>query len=130
MPPSYAERFEEAVRNYWRVRASQKRRQTEAGRSDAGSRGAVTGGAQMGAMADLVAEIFVEEGFPESSIQRGTSLELPGYYRHGSTEEGHEGVHDDQDRLYAPDSLLDDRDVLGDGEGPLKAFPVGHGGER
>jgi hypothetical protein len=32
-------------------------------------------------MADLVAEIFVEEGFPECSIQRGTSLELPGYYR-------------------------------------------------
>jgi len=32
-------------------------------------------------MADLIAEIFIEEGFPESSIQRATSLELPGYYR-------------------------------------------------
>ncbi len=81
MPPDYSERFEEAVRDYWRVRTAQRHKQTEAGRSDAGTRGAVTGGAQMEAMADLVAEIFVEEGFPESSIQRGTSLELPGYYR-------------------------------------------------
>jgi len=78
------EHFEEtfrAVRGYWRVRTAQKVKQSEAGRSDAGSRGSVTGGAQMDAMADLVAEIFVEEGFPEGSIQRGTSLELPGYYR-------------------------------------------------
>jgi Restriction endonuclease XhoI len=35
----------------------------------------------MGAMAKLVAEIFMEEGFPEASIQSGSSLELPGYYR-------------------------------------------------
>ena len=77
----YSERFEKAVRNYWLVRTAQKQKQTDAGRSDAGTRGSVTGGAQMGAMADLVAEIFVEEGFPESSIRRGASLELPGYYR-------------------------------------------------
>jgi hypothetical protein len=32
-------------------------------------------------MANLVAEIFMEEGFPEASIQSGSSLELPGYYR-------------------------------------------------
>jgi Restriction endonuclease XhoI len=79
--PSYSGRFEEAVKEYWRARTAQKQKQTEAGRSDAGSRGAVTGGAQMGRMTDLVAEIFVEEGFPESSIHRATSLELPGYYR-------------------------------------------------
>jgi hypothetical protein len=77
----YSERFEKAVRNYWAVRTAQKRKQTDAGRADAGTRGAVTGGAHMGAMADLVAETFVEEGFPESSIRRGASLELPGYYR-------------------------------------------------
>jgi hypothetical protein len=74
----YAERFEAAVRDYWRVRTAQKEKHTGAGGGDVGSRGAVTGGAQMGGMANLVAEIFVEEGFPESSIQRGTSLELPG----------------------------------------------------
>jgi hypothetical protein len=35
----------------------------------------------MSALADLVAQIFIDEGFPEDSIQRGASLELPGYYR-------------------------------------------------
>lgn len=77
----YSDRFEEAVRHYWLVRTAQKQKQTEAGRADAGARGSVTGGAQMDALADLVAEIFADEGFPRSGIRRGTSLELPGYYR-------------------------------------------------
>ncbi len=75
------DQFEEAIRQYWLVRAAQRQRQIEAGRADAGTRGAVTGGAQMNALADLVARIFVGEGFTEDSIQRGASLELPGYYR-------------------------------------------------
>jgi hypothetical protein len=77
----YGERFEAAVRDYWRVRSAQREKHTGGGGADVGSRGAVTGGAQMGAMANLVAEIFMEEGFPEASIQSGSSLELPGYYR-------------------------------------------------
>src|SRR5215210_1811312 len=75
------DQFKEAIRQYWLVRAVQRQRQIEAGRADAGTRGAVTGGAQMNALAELVARIFVQEGFTEDSIQRGASLELPGYYR-------------------------------------------------
>lgn len=61
----YSERFEEAVRRYWVVRKERT----------------VRGGKQLDALAELVAQIFIEEGFPEGSIQRGASLELPGYYR-------------------------------------------------
>ena len=61
----YSERFEEAIRRYWIVRKERT----------------VRGGKQLDALAELVAQIFIDEGFPESSIQRGTSLELPGYYR-------------------------------------------------
>jgi hypothetical protein len=61
----YSERFEEAIRRYWVIRKEKT----------------VRGGKQLDAIAELVAQIFVDQGFPESSIQHGTSLELPGYYR-------------------------------------------------
>jgi hypothetical protein len=61
----YSERFEEAIRRYWIVRRERT----------------VRGGKQLDALAELIAQIFVDEGFPESNIQRGTSMELPGYYR-------------------------------------------------
>ncbi len=73
--------FENAVRNYWRVRAGQAERQRASGRVDAGLRGAVTGGAHMDAMAELMESIFIDAGFPPSSISRGSAVELPGYFR-------------------------------------------------
>jgi hypothetical protein len=75
------ERFEQAVREYWKVRARQQRRQKRSGRTDAGLRGAVTGGAQMDALAKLVEDTFVDAGFPPDAIHRATNVELPGYYR-------------------------------------------------
>lgn len=74
-------RFEEAVRSYWDVRVKQQERQRKAGKADAGKRGAVTGGAQMNALARLLEEIFVEAGFSAETIYRQTNVELPGYYR-------------------------------------------------
>jgi hypothetical protein len=74
-------RFEQAVRWYWQVRAKQQRRQVDAGKSDAGSRGAVTGGAQMDALAELLEEMFVDAGFSAETVYRATSVELPGYFR-------------------------------------------------
>jgi hypothetical protein len=74
-------RFERAIRAYWEVRAAQAKRQQRAGNEDAGLRGAVTGGAQMDAIAKLLEEIFLEAGFPAESISRANRLELPGYYR-------------------------------------------------
>lgn len=75
------ERFEQAVRAYWDVRTKQQQRQQDAGKTDAGLRGAVTGGAQMDALAELVEETFVDAGFSAETIYRATSVELPGYYR-------------------------------------------------
>lgn len=74
-------RFEEAVRAYWQVRAAQSGKQAESGKVDAGSRGSVTGGKHMDAMTDVIEEIFVDAGFPESSISRSSRVELPGYFR-------------------------------------------------
>jgi len=74
-------RFEQAVRDYWDVRTQQSDRQKATGTMDAGSRGAVTGGAQMDPLAKLVEELFVNAGFAADSIHRATSVELPGYYR-------------------------------------------------
>jgi Restriction endonuclease XhoI len=74
-------RFERAIREYWKVRKAQAKRQRETGKADAGLRGAVTGGAQMDAIAMLLEEVFLEAGFLPESISRGSRLELPGYYR-------------------------------------------------
>jgi hypothetical protein len=75
------QRFENAVRSYWLVRTGQQQRQIASGRVDAGLRGAVTGGAQMDAMAALMEEIFIDAGFPRRSISRASRVELPGYFR-------------------------------------------------
>lgn len=74
-------KFKRAVRAYWDVRRQQQRRQQDKGLSDAGSRGAVTGGAQMDALAILCEELFVEAGFSAETIYRATNVELPGYFR-------------------------------------------------
>jgi hypothetical protein len=74
-------RFEAAVRDYWRVRTSQQQKQLTSGKVDAGTRGAVTGGAHMDSMAKLMAEIFLDAGFPERSISRSSAVELPGHFR-------------------------------------------------
>lgn len=75
------EAFEAAVREYWIVREAQAKKQRDGGRVDAGTRGAVTGGAHMDAMAELMEAIFLNSGFPPSSITRGSAVELPGYFR-------------------------------------------------
>jgi len=74
-------RFEAAVRDYWRVRTSQQQKQVMSGKVDEGTRGAVTGGAHMDSMAKLMAEIFLDAGFPARSISRSSAVELPGYFR-------------------------------------------------
>lgn len=74
-------RFRQAVRSYWDVRRKQQQRQREEGKADAGLRGAVTGGAQMDALARLCEEVFVEAGFAAETIYRETNVELPGYFR-------------------------------------------------
>lgn len=74
-------RFQDAVQHFWDARARQQQKQVEAGKIDAGTRGAVTGGTQMGALEVLVADLLVEAGLDEADIRTRTALELPGYYR-------------------------------------------------
>ncbi len=81
LPVMDREAFEAAVRRYWVVRESQTQKQREAGRLDTGLRGAVTGGAQMDAMAELMESIFIDAGFAPSSISRRSAVEIPGYFR-------------------------------------------------
>jgi hypothetical protein len=74
-------RFQEAVQHYWIARSSQQQKQVDAGTIDAGSRGAVTGGTQMGALEVLVADLLCDAGLERLHVKTRTALELPGYYR-------------------------------------------------
>src|SRR5260370_5768640 len=75
------ELFTEGVRKSYAVRDAQTAKQAAAGAVDAGTRGAVTGGAHMDAMAEVLEEIFVENGIPRSAVKRSNGVEIPGYYR-------------------------------------------------
>ncbi|MBI3910065.1 MAG: restriction endonuclease [Armatimonadetes bacterium] len=74
-------RFQDAIQHFWTARERQQQKQVEGGRIDAGTRGAVTGGTQMGALEVLVADVLVEAGLDPREIKTRTALELPGYYR-------------------------------------------------
>lgn len=74
-------RLEKAVQSYWDARTKNKEKQIEGGKIDAGTRGEVTGGTQMGAMEVLVADILADAGLKKLDVKTRTALELPGYYR-------------------------------------------------
>jgi len=74
-------RLQEAVQSYWDARTKNKEKQVEGGKIDAGTRGEVTGGTQMGAMEVLVADILADAGLKKLDVKTRTALELPGYYR-------------------------------------------------
>jgi len=75
------ERLKKAVQAYWDARAKNKEKQVESGRIDAGTRGEVTGGTQMGALEVLVADILCEAGLKRLDVRTRTALDLPGYFR-------------------------------------------------
>lgn len=71
-----------AVRQFWRTRQKQEKRQGKAsGKRDQGSRSAVTGGAQMDGFVQLVSELLVESGIPDATIYRKRNVEIPGFFR-------------------------------------------------
>ena len=70
-----------AVRHFWDTRSGQAKKQQDAGRSDQGARGAVTGGKQMDGFVLLVRDIIKDGGLSDTCIHTLTSLELPGYFR-------------------------------------------------
>ncbi len=62
---AYAEQFRRAIENFWSVRTRQ----------------GVRAGQHLDKLAELVGDIFVDEGFAEGNVLRRRQLELPGYYR-------------------------------------------------
>ena len=75
------ERVALAVRFFWGSRERQATAQKARGRSDRGSRGAVTGGRQMDGFIDLLTELIVRAGATRSDVFHHKKLELPGYFR-------------------------------------------------
>ena len=71
----------QAVAYFWRTRRSQVEKQKKTGTRDQGSRGAVTGGAQMDGFIRLVTGIIESAGIDKKYIYFRKSLELPGYFR-------------------------------------------------
>jgi hypothetical protein len=79
--PKVEKRFQQAVDAFWTARDKQQEKQAKGGRIDAGTRGAVTGGTQMGALEVLVTDILLGAGIDKFDVRTRTGLELPGYYR-------------------------------------------------
>ena len=70
-----------AVAYYWSTRLKQTEKQASSGRKDQGARSAVTGGAQMDGLVDLISGLLIEAGVRKEHIFRDASLELPGFFR-------------------------------------------------
>lgn len=74
-------RLQAAVQSYWNARRLNKEKQVQSGKIDAGTRGEVTGGTQMGALEVLVSDILCDAGLKKLDVRTRTALELPGYFR-------------------------------------------------
>jgi hypothetical protein len=81
-PIDLAARFRAAIQGYWVTRSKQQKKQTgRGGAVDAGLRSAVTGGAQMAKLEELISDILCEAGMLRESIRTRIALELPGYFK-------------------------------------------------
>ncbi len=74
-------RLQDAVQRFWDGRNKNFEKQKESGKIDAGTRGAVTAGTQMGALEVLIVDVLCEAGLKSLDVKTRTGLELPGYYR-------------------------------------------------
>jgi len=74
-------RTRDAVAHYWRTRLAQRDRQQQTGKLDQGSRGAVTGGAQMDGFIRLFTDLICDAGIAREYLSSERTLELPGFFR-------------------------------------------------
>lgn len=70
-----------AVAFYWKTRKIQGDKQKTGGKADAGSRSAVTGGAQLDGFISLFTNTISNAGMKEENIFCHKSIELPGFFR-------------------------------------------------
>jgi hypothetical protein len=77
------QRVRAAVRFFWETRDRQMADQgSKGGTKDAGSRKAVTGGAQMDGFVHLIQELLRENGLPHTDIfHKRSTIEIPGWFR-------------------------------------------------
>ncbi len=75
------ELIQDAVEQFWIIRYRQIEKQKSSRKSDAGLRGAVTGGKQMSGFETIAAQIALKQGFSDNCIFYSSSLDLPGYFR-------------------------------------------------
>jgi hypothetical protein len=73
--------LKKAIAFYWQTREDQSKKQTDQGNSDQGARSAVTGGAQMDGIINLLTEIISETGISSDCIYHNQFLQLPGFFR-------------------------------------------------
>jgi len=82
LSPEIQARLKLAVQHFWGTRETQAQKQGLAsGSKDAGTRSAVTGGAQMNGFVNLVRDLLCENGVPEAHVHCEKYVELPGWYR-------------------------------------------------
>lgn len=74
-------RLKKAITFYWQTREDQSKKQKDHGNSDQGARSAVTGGAQMDGIINLLTEIISETGISSDCIYHNQFLQLPGFFR-------------------------------------------------
>jgi hypothetical protein len=80
--PALQKRLRAAVKHFWSTRETQAQKQgSEAGSKDAGARSAVTGGAQMNGLINLVRDLLCESGLAQAQVYCEKYVELPGWYR-------------------------------------------------
>lgn len=82
LSPNLDQRLRIAIRAFWTTRESQATKQGEkSGVCDAGSRTAVTGGAQMNGLISVIRDLLEESGIGKPVIFTERSVELPGWFR-------------------------------------------------
>jgi len=77
----YPKLIAEAPEYFWKTRVKQRKAQgSKDGAKDRGSRGAVTGGAQLDGFISLLKNVLIEAGLPAHIIHEKKTI-LPGYFR-------------------------------------------------
>jgi len=77
----YKTRTSEAIKFFWRSRDKASQEQAKRGKTDAGSRGAVTAGKNMDDFLPLIKDIVKKNGLPNATVHitKGVTV-LPGYF--------------------------------------------------
>ena len=80
---NYEKKAAESVKAFWGNRAAARKKQIDAGKSDAGSRGSVTGGKNMDGFVALMIDLIDANGLKDATVIREgrIPLTLPGYFR-------------------------------------------------